>query len=107
MAYGQEADAKLTGETVKSVLGDVDNQIMRLNKIVGHLTVIGDRLEGSRPQEAAGPTTDHPPHSMINDLQRKRDGLKMLCGQLESAAERIDYALGGGDRQAPSAGRIG
>ena len=63
-----EMAEQITGETVNGVLRDLENDLLRLSKIVGHLTVIGDRLEGNRPQEDASPMVDHPPHSMINDM---------------------------------------
>lgn len=113
MAYGEGAGTaagQLVGgkqDTAMSILRDFDPQLQRLMKVVGHLMVIGDRLEGSRPQEAANPSVDHPPHCLVDDIRRKRDVLQLLCSQLEEATQRVDLVLGiGADQPAATMGRI-
>lgn len=84
--------ANLTG-----VIGDFETVISRLSKVAYRLDGIGDRIEGSRPQATDAVEKDPAPHSTISDLQRKRDNLLSLCDRLETEANRIDRALGGGD----------
>ncbi len=85
------------GESLVGIIQDLDPPIARLSKLVQHLSIIADRVEGSRPQEAACAVgVDTPPHSTIDNLRRKRGSFSMLCQQLETEVTRIDRAIGGG-----------
>ena len=106
MAYGtNEANAKASN-TVIGVMRDIDVSLHRVAKTVQHLDTIGDRLEGSRPQEAACGEPDTPPHSTINEMQRIHGRIQMLASQLESATARLDNAVGGNETKLGAPNRI-
>lgn len=96
MAYG-EASSTLTAkapDTVQSVTRDFDPLVQRIFKMASEIDMLGDRLEGSRPQDAGAAAPDTPPHSLLDELQRKRvafDHAIMLC---ESGLQRLNRALG-------------
>lgn len=99
MAYAMEgatAGTAARGASLTGVISDFDSITHRLLKSVQLLSVIGDRIEGTRPQDATQAKVDTPPHSVIDDLQRKRDHMLRLCEQIEESASRIDRAFGGG-----------
>ncbi len=99
MAYGIEGAA--AGSTARAasligVIADIDPILHKMVKAVQYLDMLGDRIEGSRPQDATQAKVDTPPHSTIDDLQRKRDEMLRLCNLIEEGARRIDRAFGGG-----------
>ena len=105
MVYGStnQAGANVSNNVV-GVVRDIDMVVHRLAKVVQHLDVIGDRIEGTRPAEAGCGEPDTPAHSTINEMQRTHARLSALATMLENAAVRIDNAIGGGSELKQSGG---
>ena len=86
--------AKSAPDTIQIVIRDFDPLIERVFKIAAAIDLIGDKLEGSRPQEAAQGQVDTPPHGMLDELQRKRSGFDRAVNVCERNLARLERALG-------------
>lgn len=95
MAYAQDSNAlKAAPDTVAGVVSDLNEGLLRLSKINACLVHIGDRLEGSRPSDVGEVKPAQPPHSLIDELQRKRSQYNELLSRCEREIERIEGSLG-------------
>jgi hypothetical protein len=91
----QLAQASATNTTIGSHLAELDVHNKRLYEILQHLTTLGDRLLGSRPEgvEKAG-QPEAPSASLTMSLMRRAREQSMLIGAIGEQATRIEGALG-------------
>jgi len=83
-------------DTLCSILQDINIDFQRLIKVIEHLNIIGDRLQGQRPTAEKSPSKlDTPPYSVYDELKQKRLTLQRYTSQLEEATARIDNVIGG------------
>lgn len=94
MSYATASEASAKVETMQGVINDLDPIVMRVMKVASALTIIGDRLEGSRPEGVAEQSPETPPHGMLDELQRKRRALQRACDAAENCIPRLERILG-------------
>jgi hypothetical protein len=76
-------------------INSFDPSLKRLAMLAETLRSLADRLAGPRPAEAGVKETDHPPHHIIDHVQRKSRELEALVAECESERDRIATVLSG------------
>ena len=99
--YGQAQSAMQGGgvatkrDTVHGISSDLDHNIERLAKLYEAMRLIGDRIDGSRPEPIGSVgQPESPPASMILDMRRKQTAMSGFIGKCEDELQRLAQALG-------------
>lgn len=82
-------------DSIQEIANDANLTINRLAKLSEMLALIGNRIEGQRPEPANGAgKPESPPVSILMDLRRKHGAIADLLDQCEQGAHRIAEAVG-------------
>ena len=82
-------------DTIQDIANDANTTINRLAKLSEMLALIGNRIEGQRPEPVNGAgKPETPPASILMDLRRKHGATCDLLDQCENEAHRIAAAIG-------------
>jgi hypothetical protein len=91
----QTGPATASNTTIGSHLAELDVHNKRLYEILQHLTALGDKLLGSRPEGVDKAGQPEPPSaSLTMSLMRRAREQSMLIGAIGEQATRIEGALG-------------
>jgi hypothetical protein len=95
---GYGAGQKIGGQTslkdsLPAAIDALGPQIDRLIGLRNSLEHLADRIVGSRPQPTGAGVEAAPPHSLVDNVKRKRNTLEELITACEQQRDRLDNAL--------------
>ena len=80
--------------TASALLAEIEDQIMRLQKVTSRIGMVADAIAGPVPCDPSGNQNEPAPSTLISNLRSKLNRLSIISYECETMLSRIESSVG-------------